>query len=347
VTLTIFPAATLDRTVDSWERSLTALTPVEYAPSGILYKREDTFAPLGYGGINGAKLRQLVYLVNRARTRDPGLTGILTACSVHSPQGSMAALVGRHYGLPVTVMYGATRPETAIRHENVRIAKAAGATFAYSKVGFNPQLQRTCDRLGATRSYARHYRLHYGITTPPDASDTDLWLFHDVGARQADNVPPGVRTLVLPAGSCNSATSVLLGLSRQQATGNLSRVVLVGIGPLRLEWMIDRLRRIGSVSGQPVMDRYTWYSHDHERFRFGNGPVLVEHYDLHSTGWVAYADKRPWSQDGIDFHPTYEGKIMHWLHEKQPRWWQRADGDTLFWIVGSAPSAQAMEGHLR
>ena len=40
------------------EDHLLDLTPVENI-GGMWWKREDKFAPLGYGGINGSKLRQL------------------------------------------------------------------------------------------------------------------------------------------------------------------------------------------------------------------------------------------------------------------------------------------------
>jgi Pyridoxal-phosphate dependent enzyme len=326
-----------------WASQLDALTPVEQGESGLWFKREDRFAPLGYGGINGSKLRQLVHLIESAPYTQRH--GIITAASVHSPQVSMAALVGRHYQIPVTVVLGATRPSTARRHENVRIAQRAGARFAYTPVGFNPALQRACSELAGTEPYTNFYRLHYGITTAPDAPPHTVAAFHLVGAQQALNIPGNVRTLVIPFGSGNSACSVLTGIARYGAA-SLSRVVLVGIGPTRVDWLDRRLRMIEEATGLDIRGVFSWRTHDGPAAPRSSGPVLLEHYDLHSTGYVRYADRRPYRADGIEFHPTYEGKVRTWLDDVQPYWWKPKDASTLFWIVGSEPTEKAMERSL-
>jgi len=326
----------------AWADQLDTLTPVEQGASGLFYKREDYFAPLGYGGINGSKLRQLIHLIER---RGSDRAGIITAASVHSPQVSMAALVGRHYNLPVTIVLGATKPSSARHHENVRIAQRAGARFVYTPVGFNPALQKACTALADSPAFNGYYRLHYGITTAPDALDWKIVSFHELGAQQALNIPGDARTLVLPFGSGNSACSVLYGIARY-GTASLSRIVLAGIGPYRLDWLYERLGRIERTTGRDIRSLFTWHSRGAADSPRGTGPVLIDHYDLHGSGYVRYADRRPWRADGIEFHPTYEGKVMHWLDETQPYWWRPTDGSTLLWIVGSEPKEKAMEAWL-
>lgn len=329
-----------------WEEHLDALTPITAGESGVLFKREDFFAPLGYGGINGSKLRQLIYLISGQLRDQPGTKGIVTGASVLSPQVSMSSLVARHYGLDITVVLGATKPSTAARHENVAIARAAGASFHYIPVGYNPALQKAVRDLQAEPAHHGDYRLCYGITTPEDAAPGEVEAFHAVGAPQVRNIPPSVRTLVMTAGSCNSAVSVLYGIALY-GPPDLSRIVLLGIGPTRLEWIKKRIRKIEQAAAGrrrhlKIWDRFTHRYHHHPDLSGGNGPILLEHYDLHTTGWTTYQQRRRWHQDGIDFHPTYEGKAMAWLHEQQPRWWSKANGDVLFWIVGSDISRQAM-----
>jgi len=315
----------------SWHDQLYDLTPVELR-NGRWYKREDLFAPLGQESINGSKLRQLVWLVHRANPR-----GVVTGASVLSPQISMTALVAKHYGLPCIVVLGGTRAETAIRHPNVRIASAAGAQFIFTPVGYNPALQKAVGE--AEAQLPGYYRVCYGITTPKGAEDEQVEAFHAVGAHQVGNVPPSVRTLVIAAGSCNSCVSVLYGLARQPPP-NLERVVLIGIGPTRLDFIDDRLAAIERVSGVKLGRHYARKYHHHPT-PAGGGDVLLEHYDLHSTGWTTYQQRRPWSQDGIDFHPTYEGKMMAYLNERPSRfpWFHDSDQDALVWIVGAEPHA--------
>jgi 1-aminocyclopropane-1-carboxylate deaminase/D-cysteine desulfhydrase-like pyridoxal-dependent ACC family enzyme len=307
-----------------------------------MYKREDFFAPLGYGGINGSKLRQLIYLMEPMSCGDS--SGVVTACSVLSPQSSMTALVGRHFGIPVTVILGATRYESAVKHENVKIAVAAGARLEFVKVAYNPALQRA---VRIHQAEYDSYAVPYGITTPPEAGPRQVAQFHLLASLQTVNIPSQTRTLVIPFGSANSAAGVLTGLARY-GPGAISRVVLVGIGPNRLPWLWKRLEVVERGLGLDIRKLFTVRSH----FRGPeysadvtdtHGPVLLEHYDLHGTGYVKYADRRPWRQDGIDFHPTYEGKVMQWLSREQPHWHKPADGTELFWIVGSEPHLSAMK----
>lgn len=344
----------LDRPGVRWEESIWEVTRVDWpVQHRIRYKREDTFAPLGYGGINGSKLRQLIYLVDRycreeaeyGLRADGTVAGIITGASVLSPQVSMAALVGRHYGLPVVVVLGATSHATAGRHPNVAIAQAAGADFIYTPVAYNPTLQRQVTAIAQRPEFAGWYRLHYGITTPEEASDEDVAAFHAVGAHQvAPDQLQGVRTLVMTMGSANSCTSVLYGIAKQRPR-DLERVVLLGVGPTRLKWLQERLEAIGRAEGADITGLYHRRYHDHpdlEAAHQTDGPITIEHHDLHATGFATYQDKMPAHADGIDFHPTYEGKAIRWLNRRMPRWWADADGDTLFWIVGSEPRPEAM-----
>jgi 1-aminocyclopropane-1-carboxylate deaminase/D-cysteine desulfhydrase-like pyridoxal-dependent ACC family enzyme len=350
VNSTIFPVQSLVREKCRWDDYLDVLTPIDNKASGRRYKREDYFAPLGYGGINGSKLRQLVFLVKQYR-RQGGRAGLITAASVLSPQVSMAALVAKHFRLPTLIVLGGTKPRTSVKHENVAIAAMAGASFAYAPVGYNPTLQKEVDRMMSERALNGFFRLHYGITTPGSCPNADVEAFHAVGAKQAANIPDDIETLIMPAGSCNSCTSVLLGIARNPPR-SLKRVVLLGIGPTRLHWIRGRLEQIRRVTGEDVAGLFRHKYHDHpgdEPRATASARYELEHYDLHSTGYVSYAARMPYKLDGIVFHPTYEGKCMTFMRERAARFqgWWKGDERTMFWIVGSKPTAGAMMRHLK
>lgn len=341
---TIFPELTIERRQLAWADYLDALTPVEQV-EGVWLKRDDAFAPLGYGGINGAKLRQLIWLVERY-WKGGGRTGIVTGASSLSPQLSMGALVGRHYGLPVTIVLGKTTVQAASRYESVAIALEAGADIELTPVAFNTALQKATRDLAASRPGS--YMLPYGITTTADADPADVEAFHAVGARQVDNVPHDVDTIVIPAGSCNSCVSVLYGIATRRPA-LLRRVVLVGIGPTRLQWIEDRLAAIESVTGEPIRGVFRRRYYDHpvleeaHSARGGSGEYLLEHWDLHSTGQVRYSDRVPWELGGVVFHPTYEGKVLAWLERNRDQFgWFWESGRALLWVIGSEPSRAAM-----
>lgn len=280
------------------------LTPVENR-DGLWYKREDLFS--GPFGVNGAKYRACRHLTGRAVLE--GYDRVVSAASVLSPQSAMAAVIAKDFGMESTVIVGGTTPEKAVRHRSIEIAAAAGADIEAIKVGYNPALQgagrRRAEELGA-------WQLPYGITTRNDASPDEVRDFIRVGAPQTQNLPDEVETLLLPFGSGNTGAGVLYGL-HDHRPANLKRVVLFEIGPERVPWVKDRL---------------SWMDRD----LTPPGVELVR-TPLHPT-WATYGDKMPETEDGIVFHPTYEGKIVRFLKAIESPWWNQRDGKTAFWIVG-------------
>ena len=261
--------------------------------------------------MNGAKLRACQHLIGNAAAA--GKTRVVSAASVLSPQNAMAATVAAANGMTCTVILGGTKPETAPRHPAVRIAAEAGAGFEFIPVGYNPCLQRAA--ADATAADAGAYWLRYGITTPPGATVAELAAFHATAGDQTANLPPRTRTLVIPFGSGNTAAGVLYGLSKH-APRELERVVLVGIGPDRRQWLAERLAALDVAL-----------------------PYPIEHIDLHGSGYAAYGDKMPATEDGIVMHPTYEGKVVRWLNEHWTPWWETRDSTTCMWIVGGPLAA--------
>lgn len=310
---TVFPELALERERVHWEDHLATLTPWEQR-GGVWFKREDYFAPLGYGGPNGSKMRQLIWYVNRYR---PGKTHIVTGASIQSPQLSMSAIVGAHYGLRARqVVY--SKPDTVLRHENPRIAAGFGAVFEYATGPYNPIIQRRVADLTGPNSLV----VEYGITVPHQRYPAeDVRKFHEVGAHQVSNMPDTVRRLIAPAGSCNSLTSILLGLSRDSK--NLDELFTLGIGPDKRGWMRERLALMG-------------VDIDHLPFKW-------RHFSLHDSGYSKYSDHfKGESYAGINFHPTYEAKMVRWLRENDMVF-ECPDERTAFWIVGSAPSTRVIE----
>lgn len=283
------------------------LTPVELR-NGRYYKREDLHRNEKYG-VNGAKFRACRHLMQKAV--DEGAMTVVSASSVLSPQAAMAGVLAEELGLDCVLVLGASKPETAPKHISVKIAMDAGATLNLdSKVAYNPVIQQKGNLLSKELSA---WQLPYGITTPADAPAEEVEAFLSVGGAQVANLPDEVETLVIPFGSGNTAAGVLYGLWHNARPENLTRVVLVGVGPDRLQWMRSRLDYVGIP-----MDQFTFE---------------IEHMPLH--GWFAdYADKMPETVDEIVMHPTYEGKVIRFLNGSDMDWWHARDGKTCMWIVG-------------
>ena len=105
---------------------------------------------------------------------------------------------------------------------------------------------------------------------------------------------------------------MLAGLMQQGFDGT---VELMGIGPNRLDWLASRMSRMG--------------------FDWRHTPFRVYHEQLH-PGFATYGDRMPETLDGIELHPTYEGKVKRFLDLTSPSWWAEPDNHTMLWIVGSA-----------
>ena len=345
----IFPNETIDRSVMRWEDYLYHLTPFE-EHQGIWWKRDDYFAPLGYGGPNGSKLRQLLHLVDKY-AKTGANKGVITGASILSPQLSMSSLVAKHYDLPMVIILGGTKPETSIRAENVYISAEAGAQFIYTPVAYNPAIQHNVKKIQQER-YPDYYKVCYGITTPEDSTSAGITAFHEVGAYQVQNLPTHIKTLAIPMGSANSCVSVLYGIAKYRPA-NLERVILFGIGPTRLHIVEERLRKIEEETGIEILDlfrRKYHHNRDEENEYQTNGPITLEHYNLHATKYSSYTDKMPYSlrDKSIFFHPTYEGKCLSYMDNNPGMfdWYHNPDGTAAFWIVGSEPSRKVLEGKL-
>jgi hypothetical protein len=139
-----------------------------------------------------------------------------------------------------------------------------------------------------------------------------------VGGAQVANLPDEIETLVIPFGSGNTASGILYGLWNVGIPTSLKRVVLVGVGPDRLQWMRSRLDYVGVQMDKIGLD---------------GAPLEILHMPLH--GWFAdYGDRMPETADGIVMHPTYEGKVVRFLNSAGFDWWDARDGKTCMWIVG-------------
>lgn len=354
---TIFNTLSIDRNVVKWEDYLYEMTPVEQHGAAF-FKREDKFAPLGYGGINGSKLRQCIWLTDEYVKHSPNPIGVISGTSVKSPQLPMGSAVADHFNLKSLHIIGATKAEIAHKHENVSTATWFGAEFHINKgIAYNPVLQRKIrDMISKDEKLKDYFYLEYGITLDHKApwnTPQRVEQFHYVGSEQVKNIPDHIETLVIPAGSCNSCTSILYGLARFQPK-NLKDVYLVGIGPNKIDFIEERLDIIERVSGvytKPYSRAYHDSPKKQEQYEGGlekfftegsNAPDFhfnLHHFDLHTTKYVDYQDEMPYNYGSIEFHPTYEGKMMTYVNERMPH---LINEKTMVWIVGSKPRKEKM-----
>lgn len=115
---TIFPILSISRDEIKWDDYLYELTPVQKV-GRLYFKRDDHFAPLGYGGINGSKLRQAIWLVKNY-IDGGGSKTIYSGASVKSPQLPMTSAVATHFGLKSKHVIGATNQKQPLSMKMLR-----------------------------------------------------------------------------------------------------------------------------------------------------------------------------------------------------------------------------------
>lgn len=281
------------------------LTPVEHT-NGRYYKRDDL---LRYpSGVNG-KVRVAQYLARKAKAA--GAKGLVYGGSVLAPALGRVAEAARTNGLSCQLVIGSD-PDKAVRHETVRVAVEAGAELVRSPVAYNTVLQKRAHDI-ADLSGGEIFQVPYGVGAPDTWSAEATAEFLDQDAPQVGNLPEGITDLVMPFGSGNAAAGVLYGLALGGGPESLERVRLIGVGPDRREWLARRMAKVDT----PLEDF----------------PVELE-FDTTHPHFAEYKDRMPETEDGINFHPTYEGKVVRYLNFLGPEWWTARDGKVCFWVVG-------------
>jgi len=274
---------------------MRTLTPVEKR-NGIYLKRDDLYQPFGEGTVNGGKLRQCMALIDHIK--DDHYDGVISCCSVYSPQSPITSAVAKHYGMKAVICYGGTTEERLKRFRMCAIAKRYGAELRIiSKSGIHNILYQKAKSIAKAENL---FVVDYGfnIIDYPEVMYTAV-------SRQVENIPDNLDNLVIVCGSGITSIGVMLGL--KEYNKKVKRVYLVATAPNREKKINDALESAGAMRKYVVIDLF-----HQEGFKYERGLVA----DI----------------DGIALHPNYEAKAYAWLLDNIP-----AEQNTLLWIVGSKP----------
>lgn len=258
---------------------------------------------------------------------------------VHNCMGSAVAY---HFGYNSLHVIGATRPDTCMSKDMVKMASMFGAKFCFLKIGYNPVLQSKVDKI-ISENPNRYFKLNYGITIDEKSEKSKIVEFHFIGANQVKNIPDDIENLIIPSGSCNSAISILYGLSKFKPK-NLKNIYLIGIGPKKLKFINDRLHLIKTESGVNTLNFNLGFETEELQSYPDLNPYNIKYIDIHSIPKYDYQNEVKFSYNGINFHPTYEGKVMDYITKNHP---DLISDKTMLWIVGSKPSIECMLPNLK
>lgn len=326
---TIFPKTGFDRRDVKWEDHLYDLTPVEKV-GDIYLKREDQFAPLGYSGINGSKLRQLIWLFRQTSIHP----GVASGAVRGSPQHAMVAACAKHYGLECLQFVGGRGGK---KSDVLEMAEVFGASLQFVNPGYAATLNSKAKKYALERGWLH---IETNITVDHDLDQQRARWFHEIGSQQVKNIPDHIRTLIVPAGSCNSAVSVLYGVAKFRPK-SLERVILLGIGSHGSRDPSYIFRRLQAVEETAPLLFRPMFMHNTELEKKvePQGQYDLIHYNLNGTGYCTYEQLMPYTYCGVEMHPRYEGKCFNYMLDEYPdEFVKYMNEETCFWVVGSRPS---------
>lgn len=274
------------------------LTPVENI-DGLWVKREDLFAPFGLGDVNGGKLRQCWLLLENKNRQ---YKGIITCCSIHSPQGPISAAVAKHFGMTCDLYYGSTTEERISMLPMPILARKHGAI-----ISIHPKHPRHKNLYSLARKNAEtenKFVVEYGFNL-----DNDPEAILGAISNQVQNIPDELDNLIVTCGSGITSRGILIGL--QKFNKHVKKVYFVATAPSREKAIEETIKEHKINIEYEIIDLF------------------------HRKGFV-YEDGRYADIKGLILHPNYEAKAYLWLVNETNI--NRKNNKTLFWIVGSKPT---------
>lgn len=279
------------------------LTPIE-RHNNIFLKRDDLFAPLGIGNINGTKLRQCFALINSNMNKK--IKGIITGCGINSPQSAIVSYVANYYKLPCIILVGGTNEERIKTLPYLKRSLDFGSKIINLKSGRHTVLYKHARDIVKNNDY---FIVEYGINLKNNMNA----LIQSV-ANQVKNIPDNLDKLFITCGSGITSTGVLLGTYLFKK--NIKEIILVGNAPNRENFIKENLEQLALYYKDVNITNLKFTFID----RYNNEPSFN------------YNKQEKASINNIELHPNYETKAWNFITKNKL---YTDDEKVMFWIVGS------------
>ena len=194
---------------------LSEMTPVtRYLIDGkkdkeIFLKRDDKFV---LGKVNGGKLRQAIYLINKNYQKiiDNHKSSVVCSSSIKSPQSAIISTVCKAFDLHCNIVTYETKKE----NRNLSVAQIEGANIFGTKSGYTSVIESF-----AKKNFPNDFMTNMGF-----ASDDII----NANINQVENIPNELDYLVVPVGSAMNFISILKGVKKYNK--KIGKIIGVYVG---------------------------------------------------------------------------------------------------------------------
>ena len=274
------------------------LTPVENH-KGVLFKRDDLYAPYGEDFITGGKIRQCRDLIetNLDYIHSECNSTIATASSIQSPQAPIVARVAQEFKLKSFIGFGNTTIEGALKQTGIRWCKDMGSElFVLSESqGYNNVLYANLHKLIESKPM---FKVLFGYAAQQYRSSIIGKI-----AEQVQNIPDEVDVLFVPCGSAVTFTGVLEGIKSYNKTFRV-----VGLQPFGYDRTKDVHRNLEGMAWE--------YDYD---FQQGKWP----YHQLYKRNV------------GFELDQIYESKAYDMMNDLLDEQYTQAK-HPCFWVIGNS-----------
>lgn len=284
--------------IELLKESLNKITPVDFINNHYV-KREDLYKPLN-NTINGTKCREAVAII--LNNLQSAKNGILTGCSLNSPQNPIIAQIGNFIKIPVECYYGGTNIQNICKKEYYNFVKNSQLNLE-SKTGRNNVLKHLMQLNKGNRLL-----IGYGM---------DMFeypeLFKKVISIQVSNIPQNIKNIYLVCGSGVTLTGIIIGLVEYNKNIKLH---IINTAP-------SRIKKINNFLQQ-------YYENQPQNYNKALKILQnIEEIKLYEQQNFNYDKKCEYFLKNIKLHPRYEAKAYKYLCENN-----KLKNDDLFWIIG-------------
>lgn len=184
------------------------LTPIE-EHDRMLFKRDDLYQPYEDMELGGGKVRQMQFLMDSLMKDKKQYSGLLTHCSLSSPQSLIVAKESKMHGFNSLLIAGGKTNEKMLKMKYlpIRLASQLGMNISIvSHLGYPSVLMSKAIEIAAKDNY---FYVQFGIN-----SEEHIDSIINAVANQVQNIPDELDAIVVPTGSGMTFFSVMLGIQR-------------------------------------------------------------------------------------------------------------------------------------